>query len=104
MESVLINIGLIAVAGLIIYLAKKITDYNSDRKTGTELSEKVYAAAKAFANGSPDSDIRDILINSIDFNEEDIEDVLLMSCRHRNDADGGYQAFLNAARRALANY
>jgi hypothetical protein len=104
MESILIRAGLIAVAILIIYIVKKIDDYNFDKKTGTELSEKVYAAAKAFAEGSPAAEIRGILINCIDFAEEDIEEVLSMSSQHKNDVDGGYQAFLNAATQTLTNY
>jgi hypothetical protein len=104
MEGILIKVGLIAIAILIIYIVKKIDDYNFDKKTGTELSEKVYAAAKAFAEGSPAAEIRGILINSIDFAEEDIEEVLSISSHHKNDADGGYQAFLNAARQTIMNY
>jgi hypothetical protein len=104
MESILMKVGLIAIAILIIYIVKKIDDYNFNKKTGTELSEKVYAAAKAFAEGSPASEIRGILINCIDFTEEDIEEVLSVSSLHKNDVDGGYQAFLNAATQTLTNY
>ena len=104
MESILIKVGLIAVAILIIYIIKRIDDYNFDKKTGTELSDKVYAAAKVFAEGAPTAEIRGILINCVDFAEEDIEEVLCISSQHKSDADGGYQAFLNAAKQTLVNY
>ena len=104
MESILIKAGLVAAAILIIYIVKKIDDFNFDRKTGTELSDKVYAAAQAFAEGSSSDEARGILINSIDFTEEDIEEVFSMSSPHKNDPDGGYQAFLHAARQTLTHY
>lgn len=104
MDRILIMAGLTAIAVLIIYIAKKTDDYFFDKKTGTDLSEKVFRSAKAFSQGESADGIRNILINCIDFDEADIDEVLSMSYPHRNDADGGYHAFVKAVKKVLTKY
>lgn len=104
MNSMLANIGLLAIAIFIIYSIKKIDGYIYDKKTGTSLSDKVYRAAKAFSQGESADDIRKILMNCIDFDfdGEDIEEVLELALPHRTDDDGGYNAFVVAVNKVLA--
>jgi hypothetical protein len=104
MDHILAMAGLTAVALLTVYILKIIDNYYYEKEIGTELSEKVYRSARAFAHGGSDDEIRGTLINSLDFNEEEIEEVLAASNPHRNDNDGGYQAFLEAAEKVLTNY
>jgi len=101
MNSILANIGLLAIAIFIIYGIKIIDGYFDDKKTGTNLSDKVYQAAKAFSQGESADDIRNILINCIDFDGEDIEEVIALAFPHRTDNDGGYNAFLEAVNKVL---
>ena len=102
MNSILANIGLLEIAIFIIYSIKKIDGYIDDKKTGTNLSDKVYRAAKAFSQGESADDIRKILMNCIDFDGEDIEEVLELALPHRTDDDGGYNAFVVAVNKVLA--
>lgn len=104
MERVLALVGLSAIAVLIIILVKKIDDYYDDQNTGTEISDKIFQAARAFAEGKAEGEIRSILLNCIDFYEEDVDEVLYASKQYRNDRDGGYEGFLKAARKILINY
>lgn len=104
MNSILANLGLTAIAILIIYIIKKIDDYFFNKKTGADVSDKVFKAAKTFAQGGSADEIRNILLNCIDFDEEGIEEVLLLSYPHKTDNDGGYHAFLEAVKKELVNY
>lgn len=64
---------------------------------------KVYEAARAFAMQSSEEIIRDILLKSIDFEEEDIDELMSMVEFHKNDIDGGYSAFIKAVNQLLGN-
>jgi len=103
MENILMQLGIMTVAMAIIYLIKKIDDYYDDKKTGSELSDKVYRAARVFAEGGTELKVRSILINSIDFDSEDIDKILELAIQHRTDSDGGYRAFLDSVYQVLDN-
>jgi hypothetical protein len=104
MEVILSRTGLMAVLLLIICLIKKLNDCFYEREIRSEVSNKVYQAARAFAEGESDETVRAILITCIDFDEDDIDEVLSRSCLHRGDRDGGYQGFFNAAMKVLTHY
>ncbi len=89
MEHILAMAGLAAVALLTAYIFKIIDNYYYDKETGTKLNQKVYRSARAFAQGEPVEAVRSILIDSLDFDVEEIEEVISASLPHRNDSDGG---------------
>ena len=91
------NVGLFAALVLLLYIAKKISDsFYLERAGGCPEDDRVYKAAAKFALGAPFDEIRDILANCIDFDEEDVEEILSRSSSHRADEDGGYGAFIEA--------
>lgn len=102
MNGILSKIGLIAIVLVIIYIIKKIYDYYYKKailKSKDDLYEsnnKVYKAARAFAQGATFDEIRNTLNNCIEFDEDDIEEILSLSFPHRTDEDGGYGAFIKA--------
>lgn len=104
MNRFLVLAGILAVAILIIILIKIIDDYFDDRKAGTEISEKIYNAAEEFSNGTLDDEVKTILLNCIDLDEDDIDEILELSTPQRNDEDGGYNAFIKVVRKVLKNY
>ena len=104
MNGFLILVGIVAAAILIIILIKIIDDYFDDRKVGTELSEKIYDAAEEFSNGTPDDEIKTLLLNCIDLDEDDIDEILELSTSSRADKDGGYGAFIKTAKNVLRHY
>jgi len=108
MESILAGIGLCVIVIIILYAIKKIDDYFYYKKTislgKNEMSaadEKVYKAARAFALGVPLNEIEGILLECINFDEEDIEEVIESAYPHKSDEDGGYNAFVKAVNTVL---
>jgi hypothetical protein len=69
-----------------------------------QLSDKIYKAATAFSEGESLDEIRSILLNCLDLDEDDIDEILLFSSPHITDNDGGYNAFIKAAKKTLKNY
>lgn len=82
-------------------MIKIIDDYFDDRKVGTEISEKIYDAAKEFSNGTSEDDIKTLRLNCIDLEEDDIDEILELSASFRTDKDGGYDAFIKNAKDVL---
>jgi hypothetical protein len=101
MNSFLAKIGLITIVLLLLYIIKKISDYFYFKKDNYQENDKVYKAAREFAQGAPFDDISGLLANCIDFDEEDTEEVLSRSFPHRTDEDGGYNAFIKAVNKVL---
>lgn len=56
---------------------------------------KVYQAARAFAQGEPIDEIKELLLNCFDFDEDDAEKVVHSAINYTNEIDGGYSAFIN---------
>lgn len=56
---------------------------------------KVYQAARAFAQGESIDEIKELLLNCFDFDEDDAGKVVLSAKSYSNDIDGGYSAFIN---------
>jgi hypothetical protein len=65
--------------------------------------EKVYRAARAFAMQSSEETIKDILLDSIDFDEDRVEEIMSMIKFQRDNIDGGYAAFIKAVNQVLGN-
>lgn len=104
MEKIFALIGLAATAVLILILVVKLDDHWSDQRGNVIASVRVYQAARIFAEGANEDEVRDLLLNCIDFYEEDVDDVFQASLPHRNDRDGGYEAFLKAASKVMISY
>ncbi|MDY8047481.1 hypothetical protein [Paenibacillus polymyxa] len=58
-------------------------------------------AAQKFALGTPVDEIREILTNSYELDENQVEETMLLALPHRNDTDGRYLAFIKAVNRVL---
>lgn len=102
------KVGFITVVLTVLYIIKKFDDYlfskklNSLGESSTYIAdEKVYKAARAFAQGISLEDVREILSECIDFDEEDVEQILAFSWNHTSDEDGGYSAFIKAVNKTL---
>jgi hypothetical protein len=105
MNGFLTNIGILAVAIVIIIIIKRIDAYLDDRRVGTELSEKITHAAKRFSEGASEDEIRALLLDCIDLDEDDADEILELSAPYRNDDDdGGYGAFIKITKNVLRNY
>ena len=104
MSGFLMMVGITALAILLVIIIKIIDNYYEDRKVGTEISEKIYQAAEKFSAGASDDEIRTILLNCIDFDEDEVDEILELSTSFRADHDGGYIAFINTTRKVLKNY
>ena len=104
MDGVLTKAGVIAIAVFIILIIKIIDNYVDDKKIGTELSDKVYQAAKAFSQGKSEDEVRNLMMGCIDFDEEDIEEVLSQAASHRSEEDGGRCAFIEEAKKVISRY
>jgi hypothetical protein len=55
---------------------------------------RVFQAARAFAQGEPLENVKELLLNCVDFDHEDAEEIVLSANFYRNDVDGGYNAFI----------
>ncbi len=103
MNSFLVKVGLIALFILLLLLIKVIDDYLYFRKlrllgedTTHADQEKFYKAADLFAKDGSLDEIKDLLLHFIDFEDEDVEEILVLSFPHKKDKDGGYSAFIKA--------
>jgi len=101
MYEFLSKTGLIAIALVIFYCIKKIDDYYYYKKSTYVGDEKIYKAAMAFAQGKSINEIRNILENCIDFDENDVQEILTIASSHRSDIDHGYSAFIQAVNLTL---
>jgi hypothetical protein len=103
-NGLLTNIGILAVAIAVIIIVKGIDDFLDDRRVGAELSEKIIRAAKSFSEGASEDEIRALLLDCIDLDEDDIDEILELSISSRIDDDGGYGAFIKITKSVLRNY
>ncbi len=101
MNSFLQNVGILTIEFLIIYIYKKILEWNDYRNSGFYEDEKVYRAADEFAHGSPSDEIKAILSDCLELDEEGIEKIMSLSLPYRNGKTGKYQAFIKAVNKVL---
>ena len=97
----MVNIGFIAVILAIIYVYKRIAEIHSYKDSDFYESKKVYKAASEFANGASSDEVKNILTNSVEFDEEDADNVLADLSSHRLDEDGGYREFIKSVNKVL---
>ncbi|MFA6308888.1 MAG: hypothetical protein WC677_03985 [Clostridia bacterium] len=101
MEGLLENIGIFAIFFLILFIFKKISEYYCFKHSIYYEDDKVYKAAKEFASEASLEDVKNILADCIDFDEEDVEEILSQESSYRKDKDGGYITFLKCVNNIL---
>lgn len=101
MDSFFENVGMLAIAFVIIYGYKKILEYHDFKYSGFYENEKVYKAADEFVQGAASDDVKAILASCFDFDNEDADEILSRSFPHRTDKDGGYREFIKSVNRVL---
>ncbi|MPM59331.1 hypothetical protein SDC9_106171 [bioreactor metagenome] len=103
MDSFLENVGILAIAFLIIYIYKKILEWHDYRHSGFYADEKVYKAADEFVHGASSDDVKTLLADCFDFDEGDAKKIMSLSTPHRTDKDGGYKAFIRSVNKVLGD-
>ncbi|KYG97126.1 hypothetical protein ABEW24_24480 [Paenibacillus jamilae] len=104
MNEILTIAGLISIVLPVLHFVKKIYDFIDLQKvTRKDIYENydVYKAAQKFALGTTVDEIREILTNSYELDENQVEETVLLALSHRNDTDGGYLVFIKAVNRVL---
>ncbi|APB75878.1 MULTISPECIES: hypothetical protein [Paenibacillus] len=104
MNEILTSAGLISIVLAVLYSVKKIYDFIDLQKvTRKDIYENydIYKAAQKFALGTPVDEIREILTNSYELDDNQVEETMFLALPHRNDTDGGYLAFIKAVNRVL---
>ncbi|MBP1312446.1 hypothetical protein JOD82_005592 [Paenibacillus sp. 1182] len=104
MNEILTIAGLISIVLAVLYFVKKIYDFIDLQKlTRKDIYENydIYKAAQKFALGTPVDEIREILTNSYELDDNQVEETMLLALPHRHDTDGGYLAFIKAVNRVL---
>jgi len=97
-------LGMISLVAAVLYCLKKFYDYRDLRMmdtTGYCEDCDIYKAARAFAKGAPVDVIKERLSRSYEFDSMRVEQTLALALPHRNDSDGGYQAFLKAVNQVI---
>jgi len=101
MASFLENVGILAIAFLIIHIYKKILEWHDYRHLGFYEDEKVYKAAEEFVHGASSDHVKAILAGCFDLNEGDVKKILSQSISHRADKDRGYRTFIMSVNKVL---
>jgi len=103
MNSFLVKVGIVTIVILLVLIIKMIDDYLYFRKLSalgedkTNMAdERVSKAAGIFAEGGSTSEIREILLNCIDFDEDDVEEILQLTSTLTVDSDIRFKAFIQA--------
>lgn len=104
MDSFLANVGLFAIAFLIVYSCKKIQDYYYFNQSSFYENEEVYNAADEFVHGGSAENVKAILTRCFDFTEEDAEEILAQASPHKKDKDGGYRVFIRYVNKVLGEH
>jgi len=101
MNVFLMNVGFFAICFAIVIAYKKILDFYDQKRLGFLEDNNVYIAAQEFADGASFVELKNILEKCFDFNEKNVEDILLQSLPHRIDKDGGYRFFIRSVNKVL---
>lgn len=103
MHGFLENVGLLAIFFAVTYGYKKILEYNDSRRIGLPENKKVYQAANEFVRGAETGNVKAILDECFEFEEEDIKKILSRAIPHRTDQDGGYRAFIRSVNKVVGD-
>jgi hypothetical protein len=108
MDGFVTKVGIISISFLIIFIIKKTDDYFYNKRSygfgGNSIyiaDGKVFKAARAFSKGDSNEEVKELLLNCINFDEEDASEILSISEKHKMDVDGGYSSFLKAVNKML---
>lgn len=99
MENFFAMVGLCSIALGVLYILKLYANKRVEASAFVE-DQKVYEAARLFAQGASHNEIKELLLKCIDLDEEDIEEILSLSENCKSD-DGGYNSFLKAVNKVL---
>lgn len=101
MDLLLRNIGLAAVLTALLVLVKRKYDRLYLEQEVSYEDYTVYKAAADFARGASAEEVRERLAACYLFDAKGIEEVLEQARQHREEQDGGYQAFIQAVNKVL---
>jgi hypothetical protein len=101
MDSFLENVGILAIAFVIIYAYKKVQEYYKFKYLDIYEDKKIYMAADAFSHGAASEDVISLLTSCFEFEKEDADEILKRSLPHRTDKDGGYREFIKSVNKVL---
>ena len=101
MNSILANIGILAIAFVIVYSYGKLLDYYDLKRPSELLSDNIYLAAKKFAEGASPEEVKTILTECDEIEEEAANKIIEQSFPHRKNKDGGYRAFIKSVHLVL---
>ena len=101
MDSFLANVGMLAIACLIVYIYKKVLEWYDYNHSGFYEDERVYRAADAFVYGASPDDVKAIVRDCYELDEADMEKILSAANLHRVDKDGGYRAFIRLVNKLI---
>ena len=101
MDGFLVNVGILAIAFVIVYIYKKVLEWHELKYSGFYEDEKVYKAADKFVEGAPADEVKAILGECYSINKTDIEKIMSMAIHGRTDKDGGYRIFIRSVNQVL---
>ncbi|MCR6547143.1 hypothetical protein NVS47_16775 [Dehalobacterium formicoaceticum] len=101
MESFLANIGILAIAFVIIYIYQKMLEWHDSKQSSFYEDKKVYQAADEFAHGASSNEVKALLTACYALDEGDMEKIMSMSMPHKADKDGGYRSFIRSVNHVL---
>ncbi|WP_339224935.1 hypothetical protein [Paenibacillus sp. FSL H8-0332] len=101
MDVWLRNIGLMTVLTAVLVLIKRKYDRVYLLQGCSYENSLVYAAAGKFAGGAEAGEVREMLINSFEFDPKETELILARALPHRMEPDGGYGAFIKEVNQLL---
>lgn len=104
MDSFFTNVGMLAIAFLIVYIYKKAIEWYDIGYSAFYEDERVYKAADAFIHGASPDDIKDVVKDCCEFNETDMEKILSASIPHKTDKDGDYSILVSLENIIHINY
>ncbi|HBC99326.1 MAG TPA: hypothetical protein DC053_08130 [Lachnoclostridium sp.] len=96
MDELLKNIGIVAIMFVIIYVYKKLLEYNNLTYTGIYENDDVYKAAAAFVHDADLESIKVSLTNRTGIDMEEANKIIIQAVSHHTDKDGGYCEFIKA--------
>ncbi len=101
MDGFLVNVGILAIAFVIVYIYKKVLEWHDLKNSGFYGEEKVYKAADKFNKGASPDEVKAILSECYSINKTDIEKIMTAAIHSRTDKDRGYRIFIRSVNQVL---